>query len=57
MNMMCAFVNGYLQKALYINQSLGFDNTNQCDHDFKLNRALYGLKQAPNHFYFYFAIE
>lgn len=45
-----AFINGYLEEDIYMNQPPGFesnDKTQVC----KLNRALYGFKQAPRAWY------
>nr|GEV92254.1 hypothetical protein [Tanacetum cinerariifolium] len=42
-----AFLNGNLQKKVYVSQSDGFVDLDNPNHVYKLKKALYGLKQAP----------
>ena len=44
MDVKCAFLNGYLQKEVYVEQSPSFENPNFPNHVYKLQKALYGLK-------------
>jgi len=47
MDVKSAFLNGYINKEVYVEQPLGIQNHKYEDHVFKLSKALYGLKQAP----------
>ncbi|GLT33377.1 hypothetical protein SLA2020_079730 [Shorea laevis] len=47
MDVKSAFLNGVLQKEIYVEQPPGFEITGKEDYVYKLNKALYGLKQAP----------
>lgn len=38
-----AFLNGYLNKEVYIKKILGFKDVNYSFHEFKLDKAIYGL--------------
>ena len=42
-----AFLNGYLNEEVYIDQPKGYVRSGQEDKVLKLKKALYGLKQAP----------
>lgn len=46
-----AFVNGYVQEKVFIDQSLEFINHTFPDHVFNLKKTLYGLKQALRAWY------
>ncbi|XP_068467230.1 uncharacterized protein [Phaseolus vulgaris] len=47
MNVKSAFLNGYINEEVYVDQPLGFEDHQYPNHVFKLKKALYGLKQAP----------
>ena len=42
-----AFLNGYLQEEIFVEQPEGFQVKGQEEKVYKLKKALYGLKQAP----------
>ena len=46
MNVKCAFLNGFLNEEMYVEQSLGFESSAFSNHVLKLQKPLYGLKQA-----------
>ncbi|KAG8482637.1 hypothetical protein CXB51_024435 [Gossypium anomalum] len=46
-----AFLNGFLNEEIYIEQPDGFQVQGQEDKVYKLKKALYGLKQAPRAWY------
>jgi hypothetical protein len=46
-----AFLNGNINELVYVEQSLGIQNSKKPNHVYKLSKALYGLKQAPHSWY------
>lgn len=46
-----AFLNGYLQEEIYVEQPEGFAITGQENNNYLLKKAFYGLKQAPRAWY------
>ncbi|GKB01636.1 retrovirus-related pol polyprotein from transposon TNT 1-94, partial [Tanacetum coccineum] len=46
-----AFLNGFINKEVYVAQPPGFVDFEKPNHVFKLKNALYGLKQAPKAWY------
>ncbi|KAL0546597.1 hypothetical protein IC582_016509 [Cucumis melo] len=51
MDVKSAFLNGYLNKEVYVAQLKGFIDSKLPQHVYKLNKALYGLKQASRAWY------
>ena len=51
MDVKSAFLNGYIQEEVYVDQPPGFENFEYPNHVYKLKKALYGLKQAPRAWY------
>ena len=41
------FLNGYLNKEMFVAQPKGFEDLLRTNHVYKLKKALYSLKQAP----------
>ncbi|WVZ84568.1 LOW QUALITY PROTEIN: hypothetical protein U9M48_031593, partial [Paspalum notatum var. saurae] len=47
MDVKSAFLNGFMEKEVYVRQPPGFEHPKFPNRVFKLQKALYGLKQAP----------
>ena len=44
MDVKTTFLNGYLNEKVFVEQTLGFEDTFLPDHVYKLDKTLYGLK-------------
>ena len=51
MDMKSAFINGYINELVYVEQPPSFEVEKKPNHVFKLRKTLYGLKQAPRAWY------
>ena len=51
MDVKSAFLNGYINELVYVEQPLSFEDEKMPNHVYKLRKALYGLKQAPRALY------
>ncbi|KAL1364487.1 hypothetical protein AAHE18_03G221600 [Arachis hypogaea] len=57
MDMKCAFLNGIIDRKVYVAQPPSFENKKFLNHVFKLFKSLYGLRQAPKTWYESFSFE
>jgi hypothetical protein len=46
-----AFLNGFINELVYVEQPPGFEDTRYSNHAHRLSKELYGLKQAPRAWY------
>ena len=51
MDVKSAFLNGFIQEEVYVEQPPDFEDFEKPNHVYKLQKALYGLKQAPRTWY------
>jgi hypothetical protein len=51
MDVKSVFLNGPIKEELYVEQPLGFEDSEYPNYVYKLSKALYGLKQAPRAWY------
>jgi hypothetical protein len=51
MDVKSAFLNGPIKEEVYVEQPLGFEDSEYPNHVYKLSKALYGLKQALRAWY------
>ena len=51
MDVKCAFLNGYLNEEVFVEQPKGFEDLHFPNHVLRLKKAFYGLKQALRAWY------
>ena len=47
MDVKSAFLNGFINELVFVEQPPGFEDPRYPNHVYRLNKVLYGLKQAP----------
>ena len=51
MDVKSAFLKGFLNEEVFVEQPKGFQDSHFLDHVLRLKKALYGLKQPPRAWY------
>ena len=51
MDVKCAFLNGFLNEEVFVEQPKGFQDPHFSDHVLRLKKAVYEMKQAPRAWY------
>ena len=51
MDVKCAFLNGFLNEEVFVEQPKGFQDPHFPDHVLRLKKAVYEMKQAPRAWY------
>ena len=51
MDLKSAFLNGYINELVFVEQPPGFEDDKKPNQVYKIKKALYGLKQAPRAWY------
>jgi hypothetical protein len=51
MDVKSAFLNGFINELVYVEQPIMFEDPRYSNHVYRLYQALYGLKQAPRAWY------
>ena len=51
MDVKSAFLNGFIQEEVYVEQPPGFEDHEKPKHVYELQKTLYGLKQALRDWY------
>ena len=51
MDVKSAFLNGYIDEEVYVEQPQGYEVPRQEHKVYKMKKELYGLKQAPRYWY------
>ena len=47
MDVKSAFLNGFINELVFVEQPSGFEDPRHPNHVYRLHKMLYGLKQAP----------